>query len=258
MSATTVDGASPASALPRRTASAEAATYRWLMGAHLRSARWALGVYVFGSVVGIVGVNHFWQIEGSVVAFGRQGLIWFPFSMAIVLLAAHLPVHVQMGRTRRVLGRATVNAALTMAACYAVAIVAVMQAERALYAWQGWPHAILDQNVFAADSSQVGLVLGEYLVASSAGLLCGHLVGIVYYRVGGWWGTLALPLTVGPILLLQVAMSTDFAFLDGDLGVGTAGGWLVRAAAALVVLGAVVVAYRLVLRGTPVRTASVL
>ena len=39
--------------------------------------------------------------------------------------------------------------------------------------------------------------------------LSGLLVGITYQRAGGWWGTLALPLTVGPILVVSALFAQD-------------------------------------------------
>jgi len=232
-------------------------SYRWLLRVHLRSAVGALVVLVVAATVGIVAVDRLGTVTNSVVGFARQGVIWFPFSLSIILVIAHLPVHVQMGLPRWVLGRVTVLVALTMSVFYAVTVVAILQLERWVYGLAGWEHRIVDDLTFVHDTSQVGLLLGEYFFAAAAGQLCGLLCGLVYYRVGGWWGTLALPLTVGPVILVQSGMSADVAFLDGDLAVGTAGGGLLRAVVATLVLALVVLGYRAVLRSTPVRTAPV-
>jgi hypothetical protein len=231
------------------------ATYRCIMHTHLPLALWALGFVLVAATMGIVAVDGFGTVQNSVVGFARQGVIWFPFSLAIMLAVGYVNVHVAMGLTRRALSKASVLAVLSTSAVYAVGVVGLIQVERAVFAGMGWRHVIIDDLAFVNDTSQVGLLLGEYLIGAAAGQLCGLLCGIVYYRVGGWWGTLALPLTVSPVILVQAGMGVDVPWLTGDLAVGTAGGGLVRAAVCVVLLAAVAAAYHLVLRSTPVRTA---
>ena len=232
-------------------------SYRWLLRVNLRSGVGAVIVVAAAAVVAIVAIDRIGTVTNSVVGFARQGVIWFPFSLAIILGIAHLPVHVQMGLTRRVLGAVTVLVSLTMSAFYAVTVVGLIQLERWVFHLAGWPHAIVDDANFVHDSSQVGLLLGEYFFAALSGQLCGLLCGLVYYRVGGWWGTLALPLTVGPVILVQAGMNADVAVLDDSLAAGTAAGGLLRVVIAALVLALVVVGYRAVLRSTPIRTAPV-
>lgn len=229
------------------------ATYRCIMRTHLRLAAWALGIVLVAATVVIVAIDRFGTVQSSVVGFARQGVIWFPFSLAIMLAVGYVNVHVAMGLTRRALSRASVLAVLSTSAVYAVGVVGLIQLERAVFAAMGWQHVIIDDLAF--DTSQVGLLLGEYVIAAAAGQLCGLLCGIVYYRVGGLWGTLALPLTVGPVILVPSGMGADVAWLTGDLAVGTAGGGLIRAAVCVVLLAGVAAAYHLVLRSTPLRTA---
>jgi hypothetical protein len=231
------------------------ATYRCIMRTHLRLALWALAFVLVAATMAIVALDRFGTVQNSVVGFARQGLIWFPFSLAIMVAVGYVNVHVAMGLTRRALGVASVLAALSTSAVYAVGVVGLIQLERAVFAGMGWRHVIIDELAFVHDTSQIGLLLGENFIAASAGQLCGLLCGIVYYRVGGWWGTLALPLTVGPVILVQSGMSADVPWLTGDLAVGTAGGGLVRAAVCVVLLAVVAAAYHLVLRSTPLRTA---
>ncbi len=234
-----------------------AATYRGMLRSQWSVARWAFLTVVVLAGVAVALLAAFGTPEVSVVGFARQGLIWFPFSMAIAVIVGFVNVHVAMGQTRRALGRAAVLTAVTLAVVYAAGLVAVLQAERAVYAVAGWEHVILDDLAFVSDTSQVGLLFGEYLVAAAAGQLCGLLCGLVYYRYGGLRGTLALPLTVGPVVLVQAGLSADVPFLAGDLAVGTVGGGLARAALAVLVLAAVALAFQLILRTTPIRTAPV-
>lgn len=231
--------------------------YRSLVRMHWSVARWAILSLAVVAVVAVVLLAVLGTPENSVVGFARQAVIWFPFSMAIALVVGYVNVHVALGQTRRALARGAVLSVVTMSAVYAVAVVGLIQAERAVYAAAGWRHLILDDLGLVSDSSQVALLLAEYLVAAGSGQLCGLLCGLVYYRYGGWWGTVALPLTVGPIILVQAGMSVDVPFLTGGLAVGTSGGGVVRTALAVVVLAAVAVAFGRILRTTPIRTAPI-
>lgn len=232
-----------------------ATTFRGLMRGQLRIAGWALVVVAVASALTLTVLAIVRPPDYSVVGFARQGFIWFPFSLAIAIAVGQVNVQVGMGRTRRTLGRAAVLTALAMSAVYAVSAVGLIQLERTLYAVVGWEHQILDDLSLANDSAQVGALLAAYLVAAGSGQLCGLLCGLVYYRSGGWWGTLTLPLTVGPVILLQLVLNADLPFLGGGLELGTTGGALARAGIVVVLLALVALAFDRVLRGTPVRTA---
>lgn len=239
-------------ALPRDLADP---TYRGMLRTHWTVARWALGIVAVVAAGAVVVVANVGTPENSMVGFARQGLIWFPFSMALIVIVGYVNVHVAMGQTRRALARASVLAALTLSVAYALAIVAMLQLERGVYALEGWHHVVLDESAFVRDTSQVGLLLLQYLLAAAAGHLCGLLCGIVYYRVGGWWGTLALPLTVGPIAAVQAVMAVDVPFLTGALATDAVGGALIRGTVSAAILAVVVLAFVRILRTTPIRTA---
>ena len=232
-----------------------ATTVRGLMRGQLRIAGWALVVVAVAAALTLTVLAVVRPPDYSVVGFARQGFIWFPFSLAIAVAVGQVNVQIGMGRTRRTLGRAAVLTALGMSAVYAVGAVGLIQLERAVYAALGWEHRILDDLVLADDSTQVGALLAAYVVAAASGQLCGLLCGLVYYRSGGWWGTLTLPLTVGPIILVQVVLGADLPFLGGGLEAGTTGGTLARTGIVVAVLALVALAFTRVLRGTQVRTA---
>ena len=232
-----------------------ATTFRGLMRGQLRIAAWALLVVVVAAALTLTVLAIVRPPDYSVVGFARQGVIWFPFSLAIGIAVGQVNVQVGMGRTRRTLSRATTLAALVMSVVYAAGVVGLIQVERGLYAVVGWEHRILDDLGLVNDSAQLGGLLAGYLVAAASGQLCGLLCGLVYYRSGAWWGTLTLPLTVGPIVLLQVVLSADLPFLNGGLELGTAGGSLARGGVVVAVLALVALAFDRVLRGTPLRTA---
>ena len=241
--------------MSRLVGSSAAVAFRGLMRGQLRVAAWTLLVVAVATALTLTVLAILRPPDYSVVGFARQGVIWFPFSMAIAIAVGQVNVQVGMGRTRRAFGRAALLAALAMSAVYAGGVVGLIQVERGLYAVVGWEHRILDDLGLVNDSTQVGGLLAGYLVAAASGQVCGLLCGLVYYRSGGWWGTLTLPLTVGPIILLQVLLSAELPFLAGDLALGTAGGALVRAGVVLVVLALVAFSFQRVLRGTQIRTA---
>lgn len=228
---------------------------RGLLRGQLLVARWALLIIAAAATLTLLVLWMVRRPDYSVVGFARQGVIWFPFSMAIAIAVGQVNVHVAMGRTRRAFGRAAVLAALAMSAVYAVGVVALIELERALYAAVGWQHTIMDDLGMVSDSSRIGPLLAGYLVAAASGQLCGLLCGLAYYRFGALWGTLTLPVTVGPIILVQIALSADLPFLDDGLELSTAGGGLARAGIVVVLLGLVALAFERVLRGTQIRTA---
>ena len=55
-------------------------------------------------------------VDASVVQYGTQVAIWFPFSVFIGLTLAYLPVHVASGLTRQALSRGSLLAAVGTAA----------------------------------------------------------------------------------------------------------------------------------------------
>lgn len=255
MTATTATTAT--SATTRMRHGSVATALRGLLRGQLTIAGWALLVLVASAALTITVLAVVRPPDYSIVGFARQGVIWFPFSLAIAVAVGQPNVQVGMGRTRRAFGRAAVLAALAMSVVYAVGVVGLIELERALYAVVGWEHAILDDLGLVSDSTQIGALLAGYLVAAGSGQLCGLLCGLVYYRFGGWWGTLTLPLTVGPIILIQIVLSADLAFLGDGFALGTTSGNLARTGVVLVLLALVAVAFERIVRGTQIRTASI-
>lgn len=235
---------------PHRAATARATrhTIRWLLRRNLRLAGWAVLVLVVGVVVGAVLVDRLATVELSIAQFARQGFIWFPFAMMIGASSTYVNVHVAAGMTRRAMGRATVLVALTMAAFYTVVMTAALQLEHLAFEALGWGQEITEDGTgqLFTDSSQVGMIVLDLGLLFVTAHLCGLLVGATYYRAGGWWGTLALPLTAGPVLLVTPILASD--------GIGSSLG--VRVAIVVTVLAALATAYLVVNGRTPVRPAT--
>jgi hypothetical protein len=194
----------------RRRRTPVARTTRHLLAMLLFLAAWFWGLAIVVVSLVLVMIDRFGEVENSVLQFVRQGGIWFPFSLAVIIATTYLPIHVAAGMTRRAFATAALLAAAVTVAVYAGAMTLLLQAERAVFSAAGWPHTMSDVG-FSATSGDVGRILGDYLLTFGCGVVSGLLVGIVYYRAGGWWGTLALPLTVGPLLLVT-------GLLYGDAG----------------------------------------
>jgi hypothetical protein len=176
---------------------------------NLRLFVWFWVLVVTAVVVGTVVLARVDGEVGTAVSlYTRQGVVWFPFSLAVLVVAAQLRVHVAAGRTRRTFVRASLTVAVGTGVAYAVALQLLVLAERAVHDAAGWGWRIADP-MLADERSPAGVLLAELVLFVVAANVSGLLVGVVYQRAPGWWGTLALPLTVGP--LLGVALLLDGA-----------------------------------------------
>lgn len=200
-------------------------------------AVWAVGVAV---MIGVIAVaSQIGEMTVSAMGSAIHPLVWWPFVIAIIMSSAHLPVHLAHGMTRR-------------ACTWAVLAVGALLVERVVYDRLGWTPALAAGNVTGPlRSGELAFGAGLGLVFFAA-MLSGLLVGVVYYRVGGWWGTLALPLTLLPVLTTSVLALGEDQWRPISLTVAddvTAGGAI---AVALLVVSAA--AFALLVRRLPVRT----
>ena len=184
------------------------------MNLYLAAWFWAMAVVVVtGALVVISTVG---EVNNSIVAFARQGAVWFPFSVLIAITAAYLPVHVAAGLTRRSLALGSLIAAVGTAVVYSAVYCGLLLVERAVFGAFGWQWRILD-DVPLASTDMTTMLVSTVLLLVAANV-SGLLVGISYQRLGGWWGTLALPLTAGPIVLA-------FAIFEVDTGPFSTSAW---------------------------------
>jgi hypothetical protein len=226
-------------------------TARWFVSAQARVARWFWAIAVVVSVLAItVYALVADQVTTSVVAFGRQAVMWVPFSIFIGLTAVYLPVHVASGLTRRSLSRGSLTGALATALLYGGGYAVLLVAERATYAALGW-HWQIAEGVSTNVGSSVAY-LAAFLVANAATLVIAYVSGLVvsavYLRGGGWWGTLTLPLTVGPLLVLSSLLGWGTGLFGGVRGL------LLGSVLALVVAAVLALVYDLLVRGARVPT----
>lgn len=154
----------------------------------------------------------------SVLWFARQSGIWFPFSVLIGLASSYPQVHVASGMTRRSYVRGALIGTVVVGVVLAVAMWCGLLAERAWFEAMGWRWQLQEGWIMPGDG--LGAVLVAYVSLFVVGALSGLLVGTVYTVAGAWWGTLTIPLTVGPILAVTVLTDApaDWLPFAGSLG----------------------------------------
>ncbi|KQS98801.1 hypothetical protein [Cellulomonas sp. Leaf395] len=239
--------------LPAR--SSVRATASWLLGMNVYLAAWFWGMAIVVVTAAIVVITVVGEVNMSIMAFARQGAVWFPFSVLIAITAAYLPVHVAAGLTRRSLALGSLVAALGTALAYSAAYCGLLLVERAVFGALDWQWRIFDDVPLASTDMATMLVSTVLLlvVADVSGLL----VGISYQRLGGWWGTLALPLTAGPVVLAFAIFEVDAGPFSTSEWFGGARPLLVASLATLLIAGAMAFAFDRLTRGAsvPNRTA---
>lgn len=163
---------------------------------------------VYWTVIGVaVGVGFYFsqRLEMPVVANNAASNAIpkiFLGVNALILAVSTLPLFVTYGVTRK---RFTRGAALFGAiTCAVFAVIATVLAAIDL--------AVLGSDEPAGKLGALFLTNAMQFLAYSAS---GWLIGIAYYRFGGWRGTFLLPLTAAPLLIASAAVQRSF---DPDLG----------------------------------------
>lgn len=233
---------------------------QWIRALRWQTARlaplllvgWA--VLIVNAVVIVAIVSLFVdQVVVSAMSIAVHVLLWFPFSVAIIIAISHLPVHVAGGMTRRSFIRAALVWTVLIAMANAAVSIGLFIIERAAYKQLGWVHAPTDGAETAVlEGGPLLYGLGLALLFAS-GMLSGLLAGTTYYRFGGWWGTLALPLTLSPILITSTfALNPESQWTPWDLALpGPVQGNTFVALGALVLAAA---AFALLVRRIPIHT----
>ncbi|WNB87191.1 hypothetical protein [Cellulomonas sp. ATA003] len=208
------------------------------------------------AVVLTVVLHRVDELEGSVWEMLDQGPRWFLFAMGIAVVTGYLTAHVANGMTRRSFTAAATVAGLGVVAAYAVVTAVGYLVERAVFDARGWPTTLGSHHLYT-DTGQIALVLAENGLVPAVYAASGLCVGAVYYRGGGWWGTLTLPLTVGPVLVAEAAARPDWvAAAPGPLGGGDPLPTVVLAAVCLGLAAALLAVTHAALRGAPLRAPT--
>jgi len=159
---------------------------------------WAIVLPVTAVIIFLVSRNVD-QVTSSGVAFSHHGALWFPFSIAIILSVTYLPIHVANGMTRRSFTQAALLVNVAVGALNGVIATLALLVEREIYDSLGWVHGGSDGAGIPVFNGGVLTYGFGLVVLFTAGQIAGSLVGISYYRLGGWLGTIALPLSLLPL-----------------------------------------------------------
>jgi hypothetical protein len=215
---------------------------------------WLWAICIVGIAVAILAMALTGTVSVSVVQFVRQGpLVWFLLSISIVVSTAYLGPHVANGMTRRSFVTGGLVAGVLVSLLHAVTGSVLTLLEGGLYDRNGWDHDATPGAEYTEGIWQAGVgpLFLDYSLAALAGTVGGLLVGITYYRLGGWWGTLALPLTVLPVLYTMFATSwSEATFVPWDVPPAAA------VLVGVVLLVAAAAAFALLARTVPVKRSE--
>ncbi len=222
--------------------------FDWFFGVQLYLAAWFWAIALVCVTITLLLVHNLGEVQLSIFQFVQHGGLWFPFSIAIIAATAQLTLHVTSGMTRRSFIRGALLAAVATGILMGVTTSAGLVTEGWLYAANDWPHTVETEG--AEPALRAGfwpMLLGLCLVYTS-GTLSGLLVGVTYYRTGGWWGTIALPLSLSPILLVNLVSASSWAPFGFTFDLSAPGATL----AALAVLTAAAAAFHRLTRRVPI------
>lgn len=147
----------------RPTTSSVRATASWLLWMNLYLAAWFWILAIVAVTVGLVVINQVGEVNNSVLAFARQGAVWFPFSVLIATTAAYLPVHIAAGLTRRSLALGSLVAATGTALAYGLVFTGLLLVERAVFDALGWQWRILE-DLTPAETEPLTMLVGTTLL----------------------------------------------------------------------------------------------
>lgn len=193
---------SPVSASPttRRTPQWLTA-FSYLSGAYVYMLTlwfWAIVLPAVALILFVISRNVD-QVTSSGVVFSHHGALWFPFSIAIILAVTYLPLHVANGLTRRSFTQAALVVNVVVGVLNGVISTLALLAEREIFESLDWFHG--NGSGTGVEVFQGGVLpyAAGLILLFTAGQISGSLVGITYYRLGGWFGTIALPLCLLPL-----------------------------------------------------------
>lgn len=172
-------------------------TARWLFGRLVNIGKWFVAIVLVAFILVPPLINALGgRLELSVwEMFATNGPGWFSLAMGATLVANYLTVVVAQGVTRGRFALASALAIALFAALLAVVVWFGYALESFYFDRFQWPYALVGEHLFTA-VPQGFLVIVEYAVRHILFALVGMVIGYGYYRVGGVWGTILLPLTL--------------------------------------------------------------
>ena len=187
---------------------------RRLIGQSWRLTRvlWPLAALI-AVIVGAC-ISRFTPVTESIWENAGQWPHWVLFSLATGLVSLYLPIAVAHGVTRRAAFRALAVTAVTVTLSWAACMVAGQLAERLIYHWLDWPDVLTGSHLFTSGSHFTGAdvlpMFADYGLLFLGYAATGALVGAAYFRLGGRLGTVVLPLTLLPVVVIEALLSTGW------------------------------------------------
>lgn len=191
----------------------------WALRRYLTILAWFAGIA--GLIVAAVMIpllQHFQPaLQFSIWEnFAAGGPSWFSLALGVMAMQ-YLPTLVAQGVTRRRYVLAAGLALAVVALLAGVLVAAGYAVESRLYETVGMEATLRGDHAFAS-TNQYLLVIAESAVRALLFGLTGLLIGLSYYRFGGWLGlallvvTCALPLSVGGSLLALEPAALGFTW----------------------------------------------
>lgn len=175
----------------------------WLSGIQIYVIAWFFPMLVIIASAILAVVSRYTDIRISAAGIALHAGIWIPFSISIIVVASYLTTMVASGMTRRSFSIGALLTAIGTGLSYAIGFGVLLLLERWAYERLGWQQSSANHDGLVFDAGVLSVITGMALLFI-AGNLSGLLLGIFYYRFGGWIGTLALPLALAPVALISL------------------------------------------------------
>jgi hypothetical protein len=169
-------------------------------------------IAVTGAVAIAVFVANTGSVDASIWVGVHSFTRWLLLVGGIMAARNYVPLFVAHGISRRQVLAGMWPVVAGLAVLLGLASGVAFAVEGLAFDALGWPHVLSDEgDRFVFDRPDDYLVIVPTMaIADLAYLVTGALIGATYTRTGGLFGTLLLPLSVLPVVVVEL----------------TAGGWL--------------------------------
>ncbi|MHA7133675.1 hypothetical protein [Oerskovia turbata] len=182
---------------------------------NMLAGAWVVGLWYWGIVVVIAGVLIYLGtrtdiFEGEPPDGVVNGSVkFFLLVLGIILPVASVAIHVASGGTRRSFVRATWITGGVVGVTFGLAAALLGYVEWFVLDSLGWEAQQEMQNLYA-DGGQIGTVFLVQLFFCGVYWLAGAAIGMGYYRLKFVRGTLALPVLLLPVVLVELALQSGY------------------------------------------------
>jgi hypothetical protein len=225
---------------------------------NMLAGAWVVGLWYWAIVVVVAGVLIYLGtrtdvFEGEPPDGVVNGSVkFFLFVLGIILPVASVAIHVAAGGTRRSFVRATWITGGVVGVTFGLAAALLGYVEWLVLDRLGWEAEQEIQNLYA-DGGQIGTVFLVQLFFCGVYWLAGAAIGMGYYRLKFVRGTLALPLLLLPVVLVELALQSGFFGASFAQAVGLGDAQVLTAVlGGLVALAAAAFSVRLVSRSVSI------